>query len=143
MAGDCQRSTFPGPRRYVLSCWLTSSFVLPPLVVGPRQHRRRGRPEIGDGGNQGDQLILTVAGPVRNLVLDHPHIPGQVPVQFLPRRAASVSSWRRAALIPGLTSTDRYEPSGSSSSGGSKMPDLTRHSSAAPVPAAAHQSFQL
>jgi hypothetical protein len=45
-------------------------------------------------------------------------------------------------VIFGLTSTDRYDPSGSSSSTGSKMSDFTRHSSAAPVPATTQQSFQ-
>ena len=34
--------------------------MLPPLVVGPRQDLRGGGLDIGDGGDQGDQLVLAV-----------------------------------------------------------------------------------
>ena len=54
-----------------------------------------------------------------------------------------MSASRFVPLIAGSISTDRYDPSGSRSSNGSRELAFIRHSSAAPVPAAARQSFQL
>jgi hypothetical protein len=61
-----------------------------------------------------------------------------------PRRAASISGRRALSLFFFESiSTDRYDPSGSSPSTGSRTQELTRHSSAAPVSAAARQLFQV
>ena len=54
-----------------------------------------------------------------------------------------MSRSRALPVIFGATSTEEYEPSGSGSSSGKRRSDLTRHSSAAPVSSAAHQSAQL
>ena len=80
---------------------------------------------------EGDQLAGSLAAAAGDLVLDDPH----------PRRLGRVEALagRRAR---GFTSTEAYEPSGSSSSTGRRRPDFTRHSSAAPVAVAACQSGQ-
>ena len=54
-----------------------------------------------------------------------------------------MSRSRALPVIFGATSTEVYHPSGSGPGSGSRRPDLTRHSSANPVSAAAHQSAQL
>jgi hypothetical protein len=51
------------------------------LVVGSGQRGRRGLKLAGDGGDQGDQLVLAV--PVGNLVLDDADVPGLCGVQVL------------------------------------------------------------
>jgi hypothetical protein len=93
---------------------------------------------VADGGDQADQLPLPITGPVGYLILHHPHhhrLPG---IQILPGVGRSAS--RALPRISGLTSTDRYDPSGKMSRTGNLRSDFTRHSSCAPVPAAYRQS---
>jgi hypothetical protein len=54
-----------------------------------------------------------------------------------------MSCSRAFPVIFGLISTDRYDPSGNSSSTGSRSADPARHNSTAPVSAAARQPSQL
>src|SRR5712691_1274148 len=58
-----------------------AGLVFPALVVGTSERLRRGRPEAGDGGDQDEELVLAVALPVRDVVLDHPHVPCLVLLQ--------------------------------------------------------------
>ena len=47
----------------------------------PGQCLRRGQPDIGDGGDQGDQGVVPVPFAVRDLVPGHPDVPGLVLLQ--------------------------------------------------------------
>src|ERR1039458_9615442 len=58
--------------------------MFPPLVICRGERGGGCLPEVGDGGGQGDQLVLPVAGPVGDLVLHDAHVPGPVRVQVLP-----------------------------------------------------------
>src|SRR2546428_4114500 len=58
--------------------------VLPALVIGLREDGGGGIRELGDGGDQGDELVFPVALTVGDLVLDDPHVPGPRLVQVLP-----------------------------------------------------------
>jgi hypothetical protein len=118
MSGDCDRRILPGLRRKVLS--LRGSVI----VV-----------------DQGDQLAVAVA--VGDLVLDDAHVRALVLLQRLPGPGRLDELTPGAALGLRVDRIERYEPSGSSSGADSRRPGFTRHSSAAPVPAAARQSCQL
>ena len=115
--------------------------MLPSLVVSRREDGRWGLQRVGDGGDQGDQLVLAV--PVGDLVLHDADVPGPCGVQVLPGPGGPGELLPGAAVLAfGVTRTERQEPSGRISSTGSRMSDLNRHSSAAPVSAAVHQSGQ-
>jgi hypothetical protein len=77
--------------------WL-ARLVLPPLVVGLREHGRRGGPRVGDRGDQRDQLAGPVAVAVGYLVFDHPDMPGLVWVQVL-AAAGRLDQWAPRGVL--------------------------------------------
>ena len=66
-----------------MSCCVPG-LVLPSFVIGLREDGGGGVAEVGDGGDQGDDLVLPVALAVGNLVLEDADVPGLVRVQVLP-----------------------------------------------------------
>src|ERR1022692_2495311 len=78
---------FPRPSQVGLQL-LVPGLVLPPLVVAPREDARGRIGELGDGGDQGDDLVFPVALAVGDLVLDHAHVPGFARVQVIPGAGA-------------------------------------------------------
>src|SRR5207253_507554 len=58
--------------------------MLPPLLVSLREDSGRGLPQVGDRGDQGDQLALAVAVAIGDLVFDHPDVASLVLVQVVP-----------------------------------------------------------
>ena len=109
-----------------------------------RRAAARGLAEVGDGGDQGDQLVLPVAVAVGDLVLHDADVPGLLLVQVL-ARAGGLDE-----LLPGRAldlRADQDGPVGAVRAGAPARAGvrsaLTRHSSAAPVSAAVHQSCQL
>ena len=79
-----------------------SRFMLPSLVVCRGERGGGGMAEVGDGGDQGDELVLPVAGPVGDLVLHDPDVPGLARVQVLPGPGSVHDLLPRGALDLGV-----------------------------------------
>jgi hypothetical protein len=141
MGGDCDRKIFPGPRRNVLSCALAPSCSQRSWQAAARE---------AAGASRGSVIVVTRvtsssfpsrSGTSYSMTRTRRALAGS---RASPARAAPMTRWRDSARVIFVVSrTEEQEPSGSSSSTGSRRSDRTRHSSAAPVPAAAHQSAQL
>ena len=83
MSGDWDRRTFPWAAEIGLELRV-SRFMLPPVMIGRGECGGGGLPEAGDGGDQGDQLVLPVAGPVGDLVLHDADVPCLLRAEVLP-----------------------------------------------------------
>ena len=81
--------------------------MLPPFVIGLRQHRRGGLAEVRDGGDQGDQLALAVLIPVRDLVFDDPDVPAGVLIEVT---AAPGILDQGLSPLPGDLGIDQHRP---------------------------------
>src|ERR1044072_6013713 len=116
--------------------------MLPAFVVGRLQDGARAAAAVSDGGDQGDQLALPVAVPVRHVVPDDPDSPGLVRVQVppAPGRPAERLPAARALLRPPFTDQALAVRRGSLPGPARTKKVATRHSSAAPVSAPARQA---